>query len=144
MAKKYMPKDVFEVGVSTIAKAYLTTGRGLEELANMMWDGYSSSIIDDGVVEDLVKAASKVITWLEDQNAPSIPGLFHHFQYFCINFDDEGKPKKKKLFNGLWFQKVVPQPNRVEDFTRKLQVYYIGARAGVMPLAPEGWSLSNR
>jgi hypothetical protein len=145
MSKKYMPKDVFEVGVSSIAKLHLTSGgKSLEELADLIWENYSRDLLDDGVTNDMISAASQAITWLEENNAPSINELFHHFQYFCINYDDEGNPKTKKIFNGILFDKSVKDSRRVEKYLRKIQVYYIGAKAGVMPLAPSGWSLGNR
>ena len=144
MRKKYMPNDVFEVGVSTIAKLHFASGKSIEELASILWGNYSKSIIDDGVVDDMISAATQAISWLEQNSAPSIDELFHHFQYFCVSYDDEGNPKKKKVLNGLLFAKSVQDTRRVEKFLRKLEVYYIGAKSGIMPLAPSGWSLGNR
>lgn len=62
MAKKYMPKDVFEVGVCSIAKVHLGTNKTLEEVANAVWRHYSDSIIDDGVVTDMVRAVRESVS----------------------------------------------------------------------------------
>ena len=143
MKKIYMPKDVFEVGVSSIAKVHLVTEKSIEEVANVVWNNYSEQIIDDGVVEDMVTASKRAIDLLQEWGAPSIPELFTHFQHFCIHCDDAGEPKKKKIFNGLRFQKSIKDEERIKRYLKKLEVYYIGAKSGLMPLAPDGWSLSG-
>lgn len=143
MKKRYMPKDVFEVGVSTVAKIHLHTGKDIEELAKTVWHGYEGDIIDDGVLKDIERASTDALAWLRQQDAPDIAEFFHHFSYFCMNYDDSGNPKKKKLFSGLWFQKTEPDTSRVERYLNKLKSYYVGVSAGIMPVAPRGWSLSN-
>lgn len=144
MAKKYMPKDLFEVASSMIAKLHLTTGDDIQSLANEIWSGYSNGIIDDGVLKDLVLASSSAIEWLEKENFENIPAFFHHFTYFSINFNDDGSKKRKKFFNGLLFSKSAQDTQRVQKYLKKIKIYYIGILSGVMPMAPEGWSLSNR
>jgi len=137
MSKKYMPKDVFEGAVCVIAKHHVISKKNIEEFAIEIWDGYSQSIINDGVVNDMTSAASSAIFWLNENNSPDIGEFFHHFQYFCMNFDDNGNPKKKKIFNGLWFSKSIQDNERVENYMKKLRSYYIGAKSGIMPLSPE-------
>jgi len=144
MRKRYMPRGVFEVGAATIAKLHLSTSTPLEDLANRTWSGYSSSIIDDGVVSDWVQAAAEGIAWLRQNNAEALPEFFRHLQWYCMCHDDAGRPKRKRLFDGLWFQKSTRDPQRVKNFGKKLTLYYAGLVSGLCPPAPDGWSLGNR
>lgn len=143
MAKKYMPKDVFEVASSMIARFHLITGEEIQPIANQIWSGYSNDIIDDGVLNDLIIASSSAIDWLRKEKFENIPAFFHHLTYFSINFNDDGSKKNKKLLNGLWFSKSQQDNQRVQKYLQKIKIYYIGIKVGVMPLAPDGWSLSN-
>lgn len=144
MKKKYMPRDVFEVGAATTAKLHLSTNIPLEDLANRIWSGYSGSIIDDDVVSDWVEAASEGIASMRKNNAEALREFFHHLQWYCMCHDDKGRPKRRRLFDGLRFQKSIQDPERVENFVMKLTVYYAGLVSGLFPPAPDGWSLSNR
>jgi hypothetical protein len=144
MAKKYMPKDVFEVASSMLAQCHIETGEEIQPIAEQIWSGYSNSIIDDGIVNDLISAATTAIQFLEKENFENKPGYFHHFTYYCMNFNDDWNMKKRKLLNGLWFAKSQQDRNRVENYLKKVKIYYIGIKSGIIPTAPDGWSLSNR
>lgn len=147
MTKKYMSSWVFETGVTTIAKLHLTTNKPVEELARILWnEGYQRTIKDDGVVPDMTSAVSQALEWLRKMQAKDLPDFLHHLQWYCACFDDDGKYKRKKLLDGLWFQKSIQDPQRVEHFMEKLTRYYIGLVAGLrnFPPAPDGWSLHNR
>ena len=135
----YMPQRVFEVGAASIAKVHLLKGISIAESAAALWAQYSTSYIDDGVEEDLKSAAVEAIKTLEEMEEPSPIKLLHHFQYFTINYDEEGKPRKKKLFGGTLFSRDPQNKNRKQDFLQRLAAYYAGVRASIMPLAPEGW-----
>ncbi len=140
----YMPQDVFEVGAASIAKMHLDLGHPVDELAADIWKDCATANIDDGVENDLKNAATEAIQMLETLEAPSPAEFLHHFQYFTIHYDEEGKPRKKKIFGGTWFNKAAQNKNRRQDFIKRLKLYYIGAIAGSMPLAPDGWSLGGR
>lgn len=144
MAKKYMPRDVFEVGVATVARMHLLSGKPPEDIAIMAWQSYAASLIDDGVVPDLVRAAADGIAWLQKNNAPALPEFFHHLQWYLLHHDDQGRPKRRKLFNGLLFQRSVKDPDRVANFHKKLVAYYVGLTTGLMPPAPQGWSFTGK
>jgi hypothetical protein len=144
MAKKNMSKDVFEACVSSIAIHHLTTGKTIDELASIVWEGYAQDVADDNVALDLSAATKQSLSFLNETNSTEIAEFFNHFQFFCLNYDDLGKQKKKKIFNGLWFEKPEQTPHRVNDYLRKIKSYWVGAKSGLMPLAPSGWSMSNR
>lgn len=144
MGKKYMPRDVFEVGVATVARMHLLSGKPLEDIATMAWQGYASSIIDDGVVSDLVRAANDGIAWLQKNDAPALQEFFHHLQWYLLHHDDQGRPKRRKWLNGLMFSRSVKDVDRVGNFQKKLVAYYVGLTAGAMPPAPQGWSFSGK
>ena len=140
----YMPQRVFEVGAASIAKMHLDLGRPVDALAAEIWENYATAYINDGVENDLKNAATEAIQMLETLEAPSPAEFLNHFQYFTIHYDEEGKPRKKKMFGGTWFNKAAQNKNRRQDFIKRLSSYYIGAIAGLMPLAPDGWSIGSR
>ena len=139
MAKKYMTQRVFNMGAASIAKIHLLTGKSIEELAAMVFSSYRESYVDDGTEGDWVISARVALKLLEDQEAPSPDELLNHFQYFVENYEPDGLPRKKGLFGGTLFNKAEQNLKRKEDFLKLLESYYIGARAGIVPLAPAGW-----
>lgn len=144
MAKKHMPQDVFEVGVVTVARMHLLSGKPPEEIAMLAWQNYSASLIDDGVVPDLVRAVTESIAWLNQNDAPALQEFFHHLQWYLLHHDDQGKRKRRKLFDGLLFQRSIKDKDRVAKFHDKLVAYYVGLTTGVMPPAPRGWSFTSK
>jgi hypothetical protein len=144
MAKKYMPKDLFQVGSASVALFHLVSGHPTDEIASLVWQGYASSIIDDGVAPDLSRAANGGITWLQNIDAPVLPIFFTNLQWYLIHHDDQGKRKKSKLFDGLLFARSIEDPDRVEKFQKTLMAYYFGLITGAMPAAPPGWSIKGK
>lgn len=143
MRKKYMPRDVFEVGAATVARMHLLSGKPPEDIAMMAWQNYASSIIDDNVVQDLVRAAEEGVAWLQKINAPALPEFFDHLRWYLLHHDDQGNPRRRKWLNGLMFSRSRKDVDRVDNFHKKLVAYYVGLTTGQMPPAPQGWSFSD-
>jgi hypothetical protein len=137
--KKHLPKAVFEVGATAIARIHVATGRPLSSIAKSIWAEYERQCEDASAEKELAAAAEAVLLWIQERNLPSREHLLRHLQYFCQAFDDDGRPKKKKLLGGLWFQSDTYQPDRVQAYLRKAQVYCASAQSGLVPLAPEGY-----
>lgn len=138
-----MPQDVFEYGVCTISKAVLSKKFSLNEVVEIIWQGYEKDIIDDGIKDDFELASLEAIEWLEENEAPAIKEFFHHFQWYCLHFDEEGKEREKKLLNGLFFTKSKQNLNRVADFLKRMKLYYFLAASGLAKLAPDEWDPSK-
>ena len=139
LRKKYMPQAVFDAGASFIAWAHLVTGEPIEVHAAKLFVGYRNAYINDGAEHDWILAARQALTTLEELQAPAPEALLNHFRYFVQNFDASGRPRKKRLFGGTLFDQAPQNPHRKEDFLRLLKQYYVGARVGMVPLAPPGW-----
>ncbi len=65
--------------------------------------------------------------------------FLRHFQYFAANYDDQGRPRRKRLLGGTWFSRAKQNKNRKQDFIRKLVAYSAGSQLGTLPLAPDDW-----
>ena len=139
MAKRYMPQRVFSVGAASIAKMHLLTGKSIEEVAAMVFASYKDSYIDDGTEGDWVASAREALKFLEENEVPTPAELLNHFQYFVENYEPDGSPRKKRIFGGTMFNKAEQNIQRKENFLKLLESYYIGARSGIVPLAPAGW-----
>lgn len=139
MPSKPLPKAVFEVGAVSIARIHLATGKPLRETALAIWAEYERQVKDPTAVEDWTAAASQIVTWVKENSLPAPVELMRHLQHFCQMFEDNGRPKKKRLFNGLFFSKNDYEPTRVATLMRKAQVYCASAQGGLAPLAPESY-----
>jgi hypothetical protein len=139
MIKKYMPQRVFNFGAASIVKAHLLTGREIEEIATKIFASYRNSYIDDGTEKDWILAAHEALIFIENNEVPAPTELLNHFQYFVDNYESDGRPRKKRIFGGTIFNKAKQNLQRKEDFIKLLESYYVGARAGIVPIAPAGW-----
>jgi len=147
MAKRYLATDLFEPMVCSAAQLHLRNGQPLEELAQLYWDGYKVTCIDDGVVADIIRAASEGIALLTQANAPQLDSFFHQLKWYTSCFGPDGCYIRRGLLDGMWLRKP-PQkePERVAHFLDKLKRYYVGLTLGLRwyPPAPDGWSLKSR
>lgn len=137
MAKQYMPQRVFSYGAASIAKLHLLTGKSIEALATMAFASYRQSYIDDGTEKDWVVSARQALKFLEENEAPAPDKLLDHFRYFVEHYEPDSSPRKKRIFGGTMFDKAKQNIRRKEDFLKSLESYYIGARAGIVPLGPD-------
>ena len=139
MHGKPLPKPVFEVGAAALVRMHLANGKPMPELARRIWSEYERQCDDPSAVEDWVSAASQTLAWLKDRGLPAPDQLMRHFQYFCQSFEDDGRPKKRRLLDGIFFAKNSYDPDRVAKFFKKAQIYCAAAQGGLVPLAPEGF-----
>jgi len=139
VSKKHLPKPVFEVASVSVARMHLASAKPLRELAESIWAEYQTQCHDPRAVDDLTSSAASLVSWLTEKQLPSPQHLLRHLQHFCQMFEDDGRPKKRRLFNGLRFQPDSYDPQRVAVFVRKAQVYCASAQSGLVPLAPEGY-----
>ena len=139
MPAKRLPKEVFEVGAAAIARVHFATGKPVRDLAQSVWHEYERQCNDPAAVEDWVDAAGQAVSWVNEQGLSAPTQLMRHLQYFCQMYEDDGRPKKKRLLGGLWFAKDTYDPERVAKFLRKAQIYCATAQSGLAPLAPDSY-----
>jgi hypothetical protein len=139
MSAKPLPKAVFEVGAISIVRINLATGKPFHEAAQAIWAGYARQVEDPSAVDDWMNAAEQLVAWLEKISPPAPAELMRHLQHFCQMFEDDGRPRKKRLFNGLMFSKNDYDTARVAKLIKKAQVYCTLAQGGFVPLAPESY-----
>jgi hypothetical protein len=139
VSKKHLPKAVFEVAAVAVARIHLATAKPLAEVASSIWAQYERQCEDPSADSDMTAAADALLNWLREKEFAALPQLLRHFQYFCQAFEDNGRPKKRRLFDGLRFQKEDHNPQRVPTFVRKAQVYCVSAQSSLVPLAPDSY-----
>jgi hypothetical protein len=137
VSKKHLPKVIFEVGAVAVARIHLATDKSIDRAVQSIWTEYERQCHDPEAIADLTSAATQILAWTQEKAFPALPQLLRHLQYFCQTFEDDGRPKKRKLLDGLWFQKDDYDPNRVQILVRKAQVYCVSAQAGLAPFAPD-------
>jgi hypothetical protein len=139
MPTKHLPKAVFEAGAAAIARIHIASAEPISSIARGIWSQYERSCSDPTAVEDWIVAAGQLVSWIQDETLPAPAELLRHLQHFCQKYEDDGSPKKMRLFNGLLFAKDAPDARRVDRFFRKAQVYCAAAQGGLVPLAPSDY-----
>lgn len=144
MAKRYIPRDVFESGACLMADACIKGTVPAEEALAFLWDGYKNSVIDDGILQHWLSAGSRASSWLEYQNIEDPEEFIRNFWWYVLNYDEDGNPRKKRFLNGLYFSRSEPDEFRDEHFLARMKKYYFRYRDGEAELAPANWSPGGR
>lgn len=133
MGKKYMPKDVFEFGCATALYLHFSNSEDIAALSKEIWSKYRDSIIDDDVEKDINMACYTVISMLAEGGLAKqeLATLFYAFSNDVKNYNPDGSKKKTKLLNGLFFQKSIMDPYRVNDFVKRFALFLMKVDAGM-------------
>ena len=123
----------FVIGVNNPGSCFGSTGPMHVNPATGKQYGADFPVV---TVEDWVDAAGQAVSWVNEQGLSAPAQLMRHLQYFCQMYEDDGRPKKKRLLGGLWFAKDTYDSERVAKFLRKAQIYCATAQSGLAPLAP--------
>ncbi len=147
MGKKYMDQDLFDYMVATIAHLSLIKNKPKEAIFDELWESYKKSIVDDNIKEDILSAVERSIINLTEWGIPAHLKFFEWFRGIIRQYDRQWNKKPRKILEGLWFQKSTKNPNRVEDYIKRMTEYYLqfsfekrakdlvmAARAAAIPL----------
>ncbi len=143
----YMPQHVFDMGVVTAIRHHTATGNSLHEVCRQIFSGYRNSFPDDADFErEIEETSGKFLKAMRSQfKDEQMPAAMKQLQFCIVNYELDGKKKRKRLFGGTWFTRSKsPNPNRAKDCLRNVTVYHTGTMTGMFPIAPDGWSLANR
>jgi hypothetical protein len=143
----YMPQDVFDMSIVTIVRLHVSAGNSLDDLCTMIWQGYERSYRDDVNCKHEMRITSgKLLEMMQTQfKKELIPSVMLQLQFCIVNYEPDGKRRRKKLLGGTFFNRMKsPNPNRSEDCLANMCIYHLGTTSGKFPLAPKGWSLENR
>lgn len=132
MAKKYIDQDLFDYFVCFVALTSMVSEHSEGEVFNMGWKSYEADLIDDGIKDDVLRAVHLAKSKLVEIDAPSHSAFFKHFQKHIEQYNPDGSKKRtlKKAFGGMWFAKSVQNPNRVQDFIKRMLAFYAGLITG--------------
>lgn len=122
--KNNFPADLFDAGASLLMLRHLTHEADYQALAVQMVGAYKDAISDQTVERDLPTAVDAALNWLEDQECDfDLLVFLKAFHQYCLDFRPDGKPVRK-LFNGLWFTRDKPDPDRKARFVKRLMDFY--------------------
>ena len=65
MTNKRLPKAVFEVGATAIARMHISAGEPVASLAEAVWAEYASQCDDPTAVLDWISAANQCIAFIQ-------------------------------------------------------------------------------
>ncbi len=126
--KKYMDQEQFDYCVCFIALSSLITEHTETELIEMVWQEYEKYILDDHIQFkiDASLATTKAKQKLTELEVSSYPAFLKAFQGYIENYNLDGTKKSslKKMLSGALFQKSKQNPNRVEDFIKRMTLFY--------------------
>lgn len=122
--KRNFPAEIFDAGASLLMLRALTHEVDCRALAIQMVHMYKDSITDLTAANDLPAAADAALDWLEDQECDFDLLVFvKAFHQHCLDFRPDGRPARK-LFNGLWFTRDKPDPDRKARFVKRFKAFY--------------------
>ena len=136
---------MFNICAVTAAKISHSSDQSIEEASQGLADNYARSYSDIALGRDIAMAARQAIDFIQSvlPNS-SISANMTQLQYSIVNFEPDGTKRKKKLLGGTWFNKEKSQlPDKVDRCRLELTTYHNLIVAGVLPLAPQGWSIGS-
>jgi hypothetical protein len=139
----FCPDWVFELAAAKTAQIFLTRDIPIEmasqAFANTLNDAYSSVN-----AEELASVASEMLFFLNDLNAgEESSNILSGFMFFRLNFENLGKPRKKKGLLSAATDGQKKKEYNAESAQRRFRAYIYGLRNDAAPRAPAGWSLSD-
>ncbi|MCY1302270.1 hypothetical protein D9M70_519200 [compost metagenome] len=139
----YIPQYMFNICAVTAAKIAASSGKPVREAANMLATNYKESYDDMNLEDDILAAAINVTEFIKSSlPGSSIPGCMTQLQYTIINFEPDGKKRRKKIFGGTWFNKERDEiKDKVQRCKVNIAIYHMLLISGTLPLAPDGWSV---
>lgn len=143
---RYMPQELFEMCAVSVARWHLESNkeRSIEELSKLISSQYEGDYANDGFEKQIADAAQDIIRTLDSQfSTEEMPAALRQMQYCIKNFHPNGKRKRKRFFDGTWFRadKKSGATDRVERCVKDIFIYHVGAMTGIIPLAPNDWTL---
>jgi hypothetical protein len=141
----FMPRFMFDTACTVVTNAHVNTGRPIEDVARDVLVAYIEHFSDDGLVADWTRAVSKGLARLPEKDPTRLLDFFHHLEWYCMCFDDNGRYSRAQVLGDLSSQPSSHDSQRVERYLAKLSAYYVGLTSGSrqFPPAPEGWSLQT-
>lgn len=139
----FMPQYIFNMCAVTTAKIASSSEKTTKEAAKILSDNYKKSYDDVNLEDDIALAADQTIAFMESAlPGSSSPANMNQLQYTIINFEPDGKKRKKGIFGGTWFNKEKRQiENKVQQCKLHVSTYHLLLVGGSLPLAPQDWSL---
>lgn len=126
--KKYMDQEQFDYCVCFIALTSLVSEYTETELVEMVWQEYEKHLLDDHIQFkiDASLATTKAKQKLTELEVSSHPAFLKAFQDYIKNYNLDGTKKSsfKKMLSGALFKKSEQNTNRVEDFIKRMTLFY--------------------
>ena len=144
---RYMPQDVFDMCVVGTVKLHMMGQEPLDQVCAELCGYYKNSYQDDLDFElEIAETSKKILEWGQSFGENHVIPTMTQLQYCLTYYGLDGtKKKKKRFFNGTFFNKAKTRnPNRSKDCVRNITVYHLGTVNGLFPPAPTGWSLASR
>lgn len=146
MRTRYMPEDVFNLGVAAIVWIHLSNGDALSKLAATIAAPYRADFIDDGFEADLVRTGEALRERLRKAE-PRFPGdspefQSYHMMFFFAKYNLDGSKKRWRLFGGSFFMASrEPIKERQAQFFAAYARFVLLTMLGKVPPPPRGWRL---
>lgn len=137
---KFIDQELFDMCALTVLK--YSNDEFFHEAARITASSYDGDYQDVDPAE-LIIAAEKLreaFGILLPHSDPSAAAT--QLQYCVKKFNLDGSKKRTKLFGGTWFSgEREPIMNKVDRCLHNMTTYHTLVMAGVIPLAPKGWTL---
>ncbi|MBU4317569.1 MAG: hypothetical protein KKF30_09860 [Proteobacteria bacterium] len=132
--KKYMAQEQFDYCVCFAALSSLVTEHDESELIEMVWQEYERYILDDYIQFkiDVLYATVQAKRMLSDLDVSSHPSFLKAFQHYIENYNLDGTKKSslKRFLSGALFSKSEQNPDRVQDFKKRMSLFYFKIISG--------------
>jgi hypothetical protein len=133
----YMPEDLFEFGAYTIAMIHVAKGLPIEDVADRLHKSYKNSYLDDDIRDQWVEAANIVIGLVETHFPNLEPRVkastLKHIQTAVMEYQPDGKKRRKKLFGGTIFNKSkTANYQRTKTLSRNFICYHALLSVGLI------------
>jgi len=125
------------------AKISAATDKTIEEATVIIISHYEDTYRDANLVQDLETAANKVKEFMLGALPPeTLTGNLAQMQFCIKNYNLDGTKKRKKIFEGTFFNKEKKEiSNKVENCLANIATYHLLVIGGSIPIASQGWSL---
>jgi|GEM_PF-6659475 len=141
----FILQEDFNTNVATAARLSALSGQTTREIAeDLLLNIYS----DKELVNDVVLAADNALKFFSAECSSEgtpialIPSALRQMQFCSQNYNCDGTKKPRKFLKGLLFNRnKSPVTNKVEQCRRDFLCYHLLTRTGVIPVAPQNWSL---